>query len=88
MPSPELYLIDGSAYIYRAYHAIRPLSTSRKAVSTRRAMKGAAASVSGTTAAQVPMDEPVMKRVNGMMATSRMMNGVERTAFTTPPTTR
>ena len=29
MPSPELYLIDGSAYIYRAYHAIRPLSTSR-----------------------------------------------------------
>ena len=29
MSSPELYLIDGSAYIYRAYHAIRPLSTSR-----------------------------------------------------------
>ena len=29
MPTPELYLIDGSAYIYRAYHAIRPLSTSR-----------------------------------------------------------
>ncbi|MCI5123971.1 MAG: hypothetical protein D3925_05725, partial [Candidatus Electrothrix sp. AR5] len=22
----EVYLIDGSAYIYRAYHAIRPLS--------------------------------------------------------------
>ena len=29
MTVPELYLIDGSAYIYRAYHAIRPLSTSR-----------------------------------------------------------
>jgi len=25
----EVYLIDGSAYIYRAYHAIAPLSTSR-----------------------------------------------------------
>ncbi len=24
----EVYLVDGSAYIYRAYHAIRPLSTS------------------------------------------------------------
>jgi len=26
MNVPEVYLIDGSAYIYRAYHAIRPLS--------------------------------------------------------------
>lgn len=26
MTEPELYLIDGSAYIYRAYHAIRPLA--------------------------------------------------------------
>ena len=64
----------------------RPLSTSRSAVSTSRAMKGAAASVSGTTAAAVPMDEPVINRVNGMMATSKMMNGVERTAFTSQPT--
>jgi len=29
MSTPELYLIDGSAYIYRAYHAIKPLSNSR-----------------------------------------------------------
>ena len=50
-------------------------------------MKGATAKVSGTTAAQVPMDVPVTQRVKGMMATSKMMNGVERTAFTTPPTT-
>ena len=64
----------------------RPWSTSRKAASTRRATNGAAAIVSGTTAAAVPMDEPVMKRVNGMMATSRMMKGVERTAFTSQPT--
>ena len=28
MSPPELYLIDGSAYIYRAYHAVKPLSTS------------------------------------------------------------
>ena len=26
MNTPEVYLVDGSAYIYRAYHAIRPLS--------------------------------------------------------------
>lgn len=25
-PRPEVYLVDGSAYIYRAYHAIRPLT--------------------------------------------------------------
>lgn len=28
MSSPEIYIIDGSAYIYRAYHAVRPLSNS------------------------------------------------------------
>jgi DNA polymerase-1 len=28
MTQPEVYLVDGSAYIYRAYHAIRPLSNS------------------------------------------------------------
>ena len=28
MSHPELYLIDGSAYIHRAYHAVKPLSTS------------------------------------------------------------
>ena len=28
MSTPELYLIDGSAYICRAYHAIKPLSNS------------------------------------------------------------
>lgn len=29
MTTPELYLIDGSAYIYRAYHAIKSLSNSQ-----------------------------------------------------------
>src|SRR5574344_74961 len=66
--------------------SIRPASTSRSAVSTQRAMKGATATVSGTTAAQVPIEEPVTQRVKGMMATSKMMNGVERAAFTNPPT--
>ena len=28
MTSPEIYIIDGSAYIYRAYHAVRPLTNS------------------------------------------------------------
>ena len=68
--------------------SISPWSTSRRDASTSRATNGAAAIVSGTTAAAVPMDEPVMKRVSGMMATSKMMNGVDRTALTMPPTTR
>ncbi len=68
--------------------SIRPRSTSRSAVSTRRAMNGAAAIVSGTTAAAVPIDEPTTSRVNGITATSKMMNGVERTALTITPITR
>src|ERR1700712_5273344 len=68
--------------------SIKPRSTSRSAVSTSRATNGAAAIVSGTTAAMVPMDDPTTSRVNGITATSRMINGVERTAFTTPPMTR
>jgi len=51
-------------------------------------MSGAAAIVRGTMAATVPMEEPTIKRVNGMMATNRMMNGVERTAFTMVPIMR
>src|SRR5450830_1983280 len=66
----------------------RPWSTSRSAVSTRRAMNGAEAMVSGTIAAAVPMDVPTKKRVNGITATSKMMNGVERTALTSRPATR
>ena len=51
-------------------------------------MNGAAAIVSGTTAAAVPIDEPTTSRVNGITATSKMMNGVERTALTITPITR
>ena len=68
--------------------SIRPLSTSRKLVSTRRAIKGAAAIVSGTIAAVVPIEVPATIRVKGMIATSKMMKGVERMAFTTQPIRR
>ena len=29
MSKPTLYLIDGNSYIYRAYHAVRSLATSK-----------------------------------------------------------
>ena len=43
-------------------------------VSTRRAKNGIAANVNGTQAAVVPMDVPTTIRVNGMMATIKMIN--------------
>src|SRR3546814_20612449 len=39
-------------------------------------------------AAVVPIEGPATSRVNGISATSRMMKGVERKAFTTAPVTR
>ena len=48
-------------------------------------MSGAAAIVRGTIAATVPMEEPTIKRVNGMMATSnfvlRVAEDLEHVAF-------
>ena len=41
--------------------------------------------VSGTIAAVVPMEEPTIIRVKGMIATIKMMNGVERVALTIAP---
>ena len=41
--------------------------------------------VIGTIAAVVPMDVPAINRVRGMMATTRIMNGVDRSALTTRP---
>ena len=46
-----------------------------------------AATVSGTMAPGTPSDVPTTKRVNGMMATSKMMNGMERPMFTIQPST-
>src|SRR5690606_2028410 len=68
--------------------SIRPAGTSRRAVSTRRAMKGIAAMVSGTMAAAGPIEVPTTRRVNGITATIRMMKGVERAALTMRPSTR
>ncbi len=53
--------------------------------STRRAIKGMAATVSGTIAALVPMEVPATLRVKGMIATIKMINGIERPMFTIPP---
>ena len=55
------------------------------AASTIRAMKGVAAIVSGTIAACVPIDVPAIKRVNGTIATTRMIKGVERVTLTRKP---
>ena len=52
-----------------------------------RAMNGAAEMVSGTMAAVVPMEEPTIIRVSGIIATIKMMNGVERVALTMAPRT-
>ena len=51
-------------------------------------MKAVAAMDSGTTAAAVPMLLPATSRVNGTMATIRMMNGTDRTALTSSDTGR
>ena len=42
---------------------------------------------SGTMAPGTPSEVPTISRVSGMMATSRMMNGTERTMFTIQPST-
>ncbi|MCY1228694.1 hypothetical protein D9M72_410240 [compost metagenome] len=68
--------------------SISPLSISRIAASTRRATKGIVAIVKGTIAALVPIEVPVKSRVKGMIATTRMMKGVERVALTISPTMR
>ncbi len=64
-----------------------PWSTSRTAVSTRRAKKGMAPTASGTMAASTPMVVPVIERVKPISATIRMMNGRERAMFTICPMT-
>ena len=52
-----------------------------------RPTNGMAATVSGTMAPGTPSDVPTTTRVNGMMATSRMMNGMERPTLTIQPST-
>ncbi len=65
----------------------RPRSTSRTLVSTSRAKKGMAPTVSGTVAACQPRELPTSQRVKENSAIIRMMNGSERARFTTAPST-
>ncbi|MNC74217.1 hypothetical protein D3C75_1255330 [compost metagenome] len=65
----------------------RPDGISNSAFSTIRAIKGAAPTVSGTIAACKPIEVPTIMRVNGIIQTSKMMNGMERKMFTNPDNT-
>ncbi|MNT96748.1 hypothetical protein D3C72_2389190 [compost metagenome] len=60
-----------------------PRSTSRKAVSTRRAKNGVAPTTSGGMAPATPSEVPVISTVNGIITISKMMNGSERRMLTT-----
>ncbi|MNL28420.1 hypothetical protein D3C87_1500620 [compost metagenome] len=63
--------------------SMMPRSTSRRAVSTRRAKNGVAPTTSGGIAPATPRDVPVINTVNGIITINRMMNGSERRMFTT-----
>ena len=65
--------------------SITPRSTSLIELSTTRATKGAAAITNGTTVAVEPILVPVIKRVIGTTATSKMRNGTERKILTIAP---
>src|SRR5699024_5846782 len=67
--------------------SITPLSISRKDVSTIRAKNGIAATDKATLAAVGPIELPTTIFVNGVMATIKMMKGMERTILTTMPST-
>ena len=62
-----------------------PASTSAREVSTMRAMKGAAETTRGTTAPLTPILVPTTSLVKGMMATIRMMKGMDRPMLTIQP---
>ncbi|MNE98174.1 hypothetical protein D3C76_1706370 [compost metagenome] len=63
--------------------SMMPRSTSRKAVSTRRAKNGVAPTTSGGMAPATPSEVPVISTVNGIITISKMMNGSERRMLTT-----
>ena len=65
-----------------------PASTSLREVSTIRAMKGAAETTRGTMAPRTPMVVPTTIRVKGMMATIRIMKGMDRPMLTIQSSTR
>src|SRR5690606_4924301 len=85
--STFMMICSGLAPMARAAVS-RPESTSRMAFSAMRAMNGMAATDRGTMAAVVPIEVCAISRVNGMMATIRMMKGTERVMLTTAPSER
>ena len=62
-------------------------STSASDCSTTRATNGAAVMTNGTIAPGTPSEVPTMRRVSGIRATSRMMNGTDLTILTIHPST-
>lgn len=67
--------------------SITPLSTSLKDCSVTLAKNGVAEMLSGTMAAVVPMEVPTSHLVKLMIATIRMMKGIDRPRLTTAPKT-
>ena len=67
--------------------SINPGEISLSAPSMRRATNGIAAMVSGTEAALMPIDVPTSMRVKGMLATIKMMKGIERPILVIIPNT-
>lgn len=58
--------------------SIRPGGSDWRTLSTSLAKKGVAPTVNGTIAALIPMLVPTISLVNGIIATSKMINGMER----------
>ena len=67
--------------------SITPLSISLSEVSTILAKKGIAAADNETLAAPGPIGVPTIKIVKGINATSKIINGTERTILTIKPIT-
>ena len=62
-----------------------PAGTSFKDVSTCLPINGIDAITSGTIAAVVPIAEPTNNLVSGIIATIKIIKGIERIAFTIEP---
>ncbi|MNE42601.1 hypothetical protein D3C80_1367340 [compost metagenome] len=67
--------------------SMMPRSTSRSAVSTRRAKNGVAPTTSGGMAPATPSEVPVTSTVKGIITISRMTKGTERKMFTSSDST-
>ncbi|MNN32696.1 hypothetical protein D3C81_1464270 [compost metagenome] len=63
--------------------SMMPRSTSRSAVSARRANSGVAPTTSGGMAPSAPSEVPTISSVSGIIRISRMTKGTERSTLTT-----